>query len=197
MTLRAALLLVDMQADFLERPGLAPPAHELTACVATLLAECRKVPITILHSQTLVRADGSDRMPHWKRNDTFICVEGTRGAQPPAALRPASGEPVFRKRYYSAFGDPHLHDALRSAAIDTLILAGVYLHGCVRSTALDAYERGLEVWVAADAVGSNEPAHAQATHDWLDGRAATFLNSNVILDRLRGAPVFRASEAPR
>lgn len=182
--MHAALLLVDLQADFLNRPGLTPAPHDLSASVARLLNGCRALGVPVLHVHTIVDRDGSNRMPHWKRNGTWACVEGTEGAKPPGVLLPVAEERVFRKQYYSAFGDPALHPALRRTEIDTLIIAGLYLHGCVRSTALDAYERGLEVWIASDAVGSTEGAHADATRNWLDGRAACFLDSDAILERL-------------
>ncbi|MBW1858889.1 MAG: aldehyde dehydrogenase family protein [Deltaproteobacteria bacterium] len=68
---------------------------------------------------------------------------------------------------------------------DTLIVAGVYLHGCVRSTVMDAYERGFEIWVAEDATASTEAVHARVTKDYLADRMATFLSSDTILARLK------------
>jgi alpha-ketoglutaric semialdehyde dehydrogenase len=66
-------------------------------------------------------------------------------------------------------------------------VAGIYLHGCVRSTVLDAYERGFTVWVADDATGSTEPEHAAQTRNWLRSRAARFLSVAEALARLDAA----------
>jgi nicotinamidase-related amidase len=131
-------------------------------------------------------------MPHWKRADHWECVEGTPGALPPPALAPARGEAVVRKPVFSGFGNPGLGRMLESLRIDTVIVAGIYLHGCVRSTVLDAYERGYEVWVASDATGSTEPAHAEHTQAWLGSRAARFLAVAEILANLDGANTKRA-----
>jgi acyl-CoA reductase-like NAD-dependent aldehyde dehydrogenase/nicotinamidase-related amidase len=182
--MRAALLLVDLQHDFLERPGLTPSREVVVDAAAALLQQCRSLHLPIVHVQTRIRADGSDRMPHWNRRDIFACVEGSPGAEPPAALRPASNEPLYAKRFFSAFGNTDLEDALRAQQIDTLIIAGIYLHGCVRATALDAYERGFEVWVADEAVASTEPLHAEITRHYLHDRAALFLSHDDILSRL-------------
>jgi nicotinamidase-related amidase len=138
----------------------------------------------VVHVLTVVRPDGSDRMPHWIRACTWACVEGTAGAATPASLAPAAGEGVVRKPFFSGFGNPQLDELLRQQAIDILIVAGIYLHGCVRSTVLDAYERGYEVWVAGDAVGSTEPAHAAASREWLATRAASFMTTPGIFAHL-------------
>jgi nicotinamidase-related amidase len=181
--MRAALVLVDLQRDFLDRPGLDPGEPELLARTGMLLQGCRAAGVPVLHVHTVVRPDGGNRMPHWIRNGTRDCVEGTPGVLPPEEVAPIAGEPVIPKSFFSGFGNPALAAALAGVGARTLVVAGIYLHACVRSTVLDAYERGFEVWVAADAVGSNEPDHAQHTQRYLDGRAATFVASAAILER--------------
>jgi nicotinamidase-related amidase len=183
-----ALVLVDLQQDFLARPGLVPPVAEVTTAAAALRAACRARAVPVAHVHTLVRPDGSDRMPHWARDDVWTCVEGTPGAAAAPGLEPLPGEPVVRKRFFSGFGNPALGAWLEAGHIDTVIVAGIYLHGCVRSTVLDAYERGYTVWIADDAVGSTEPVHAAETRAWLGRRAATFLDCRAILARLDTRP---------
>jgi len=185
---RPALLLIDLQRDFLARPRLAPHAVVLVERVRTLLAGCRERDVPVLHCLTRVAADGSDRMPHWRRAGIDECVAGTPGSEPPRELEPVDGEQVLGKRFFSAFGDGALEAALREREIDTLILAGNYLHGCVRATAFDAYERGFEVWIADDAVGTTEPDHAETTRLYLEGRAARLLPAHAILELLGAKP---------
>ncbi len=182
--MRPALLLIDLQRDFLSRPGLTPHRLALVERSSRLLESCRAIGMPVVHVHTCVAADGDDRMPHWRRDEIWSCVAGTPGAEPPAALEPRADEPILAKRFYSAFGDPSLEPALRVQEVDTLIVAGNYLHGCVRSTVLDAYERGFQVWVADDAVGSTEPDHAELTRLYLQDRAASFLTTDAILERL-------------
>ncbi|MBX3025478.1 aldehyde dehydrogenase family protein [bacterium] len=195
---RTALLLVDLQHDFLERPGLVPSADALCARAAALLAAARRQSIPVAHAHTLIGADGADAMPHWRRLGRLACVEGTRGALAPPSLAPADGELVLRKRFFSAFADPRLEPWLRQHRVQRLLVAGVYLHGCVRSTALDAYERGYAVAVADDAVGSTEPLHAELTRAWLGERAATFARTDALLAELApaAAPDAAATRLP-
>src|SRR5262249_49871967 len=105
---RTALVLVDLQQDYLARPGLVPDESSICGRAAALLAGVRRLGLPVAHARTLVRADGSDRMPHWKQQDVRHCVEGTPGADPPAALVAVPNELVARKRFFSAFGDPGL-----------------------------------------------------------------------------------------
>jgi len=179
-----ALILVDLQRDFLDRPGLAPDEASLLARTARLLNGCRARGIPVVHVHTVMRPDGTDRMPHWVRNGTVACVDGTPGVLAPEAVAPISGELLVAKQFFSGFGNPDLAAFLEKSGTRTVVVAGIYLHGCVRSTVMDAYERGLEVWIAGDAVGSNEPDHAALTRRYLDGRAATFLDVDAILSRL-------------
>lgn len=194
----AALLLIDLQNDFLECRGLFPEIARLIPRVERLLAGFRLGKLPVFHVRTIVKRDGSDRMPHWKARGHWACVEGTRGSLPPDALAPADHEAVIRKHFYSGFESGELQQALQSNGVDTVILAGVYTHGCIRSTALDAYALGYAVWIAEDCVASAEQAHAQVSRRWLSERAMPFSPSLRILKELELAaePAGRETNAP-
>ena len=170
--MRPALLLVDLQNDFLSAAGLEPPAAAVVAGARRLLAGAREAAIPVVHVVTTVDAAADDRMPHWRTLGRWRCVRGTPGHAAPAVLSPAAGEATVSKRFFSAFSSPDLERVLGAAGADTLVVAGVHLHGCVRGTVLDAYERGFRVWVAEDAVGTDDPLHGAITRRYLEGRAA-------------------------
>jgi alpha-ketoglutaric semialdehyde dehydrogenase len=185
---RTALVLVDLQHDYLVRPGLLPPAPALVASTASLLDGFRQLELPVVHIHTATRADGADRMPHWRASGMTACVEGTPGAAPPTPLEPRADELVVTKQYYRGFTDRAVDPWLRARSVARVVVAGIYTHACVRETAIDAYEAGFEVWVGADAVGSTEPAHAALTREWLEPRAAQFRSSRSILTDLGLAP---------
>lgn len=179
-----ALVVVDDQHDFFDRPGLVPDAASIRARLAALLAGFRDHGAPVAHVHTKVRADGSDRMPHWIADGRFACVEGTDGALPPTELVPADAELVVSKQFFSGFVGGTLDKWLRDHGVDRVVAAGLYLHACVRSTVLDAYELGYDVWVAEDAVGSVDLAHGVFSRKWLDGRAARFVSVSDVLRSL-------------
>lgn len=180
-----ALLLVDIQNDFLERAGVNPSAEAFVRRAQRLLRPWRKLGLPVIYVQTLVRPDGRDRMPHWIKKGIWCCVEGTPGSRPPQGLEPLPSERVFRKHFYSAFEGEDLELHLKDLGVDHLVVAGLYLHSCVRSTALDAYARGYTVWIAKEAVASVDRVHDKVSRNFLAQRAALFLSSAEILHRCR------------
>jgi acyl-CoA reductase-like NAD-dependent aldehyde dehydrogenase/nicotinamidase-related amidase len=176
---KTALLLVDCQEDYFARDGLQPPRGTLLAAIAAALDEARRQGWPVFHVRTRVSADGADAMPH--RREAAEAVEGTAGFAAPEVLHEQAGEPVFHKRFFSAFDADGLEDELRAQGIKQLVVAGVHSHACIQATTLDAYARGFEVLIGEDLVGSYDAAHGALALGWLNGRAATVARSAAIL----------------
>ena len=181
-----ALLLVDLQDDYLNAPGLQPAADAVITRAAALLAGCRQRRIPVIHIWTTVDHETDRRLPHWKISGRWLCVAGTAGHQTPAPLQPIPGETIIHKAGFNAFANPELDAALRRLKCDTLLLAGVHLHTCVRAVATESLERGLKVFIGDDAVASNDPLLAAATRRWLADRCVQFEPVNSLLARLDG-----------
>jgi nicotinamidase-related amidase len=60
---------------------------------------------------------------------------------------------------FSCLGEPDFVARLAESGIETLALVGIESHVCVLQTALDALDRGLDVFYIAEATGSRDPAH--------------------------------------
>ncbi|HLX09927.1 MAG TPA: aldehyde dehydrogenase family protein [Thermoanaerobaculia bacterium] len=189
------LVLIDLQHDFLAAPGLEPAAGELIERASRLLAAWRAIGGVVAHVHTRVPPDGAGALPHWRVAGQLRCVRGTAGAEPPPALAPRSGEITAEKTFYSGFDDPHLEPSLRALGVSTIVMAGLHLHACVRETAIAAWRLGLEVTIAEDVVGSDEPLHAAAVRRWLATRGIRFAPATELLDRLAAGA--EATGAPR
>lgn len=179
-----ALLLVDLQIDFLSRPGLWPPAWQVVQAAQSLLQAFRQRALPVCHVHTQVKADGSDAMPHWQNSGRAWCRAGSLGAAPPEALQPLPGECVVHKRFFSGFESPELLGHLRAQGVQTVVIAGLYSHACVRETALQAYAHGLKVCIAEDATGSTEPMHAEIGREHLSPRGIHHLATTDIVSDL-------------
>ena len=110
--MKSALLLIDLQEEYLARPNLIPPRAELIASIAATLADARAAGEPVFH----IRTGGTLPMPH-----RSLAPDAT----PPAELTEHTGEPLFTKRFFNAFDAPGLADTLKSAGITRLRLAGV------------------------------------------------------------------------
>ena len=77
--MKPALLLIDLQGDFLSSPALQPPAETLVNRAAVLLEGCRRRGVPVLHLWTTLYRDADRRLPHWKQSNRWICVAGSAG----------------------------------------------------------------------------------------------------------------------
>ena len=182
--MKPVLLLVDLQQDYLASPGLEPSSGSIISACKFLLEACRARSISVIHIWTSVTRDADERMPHWKAAERWRCEVGTPGHAPPQELSPATGEVIVHKTGFSPFTKPALAEHLAAGAFDTVVIAGLHLHACVRETILGAYERGLDVWVAEGATGSNDPLHAAITRRYLTDRAIRFAKVDEIVEQL-------------
>jgi len=171
VTSSTTLLLVDVQEDFLARSGLTPDRETLVAALAALLAHARTSGWNVVHVHSRVDQDLANAMPHRREPGNAEVVAGTQGAEPPDELAPLAEEALLFKRFFSAFDAGGLDELLRSVGTRRLIVAGTHSHACIRDTVDDAYRRGFEVVIPADATASYDPAHAAIAFAWMDGRA--------------------------
>jgi len=110
----------------------------------------------------------------------YVRIAGTSGCQwLPELNRDPQEIEIIKKRYSAFFGTP-LDAVLENLGCSRLILAGINTHACIRTTAIDAYQRDLEVLIADDCTTSYDTEHHQITKQYLDGKIARFL-SNIEL----------------
>ena len=170
---RAALLLIDMQRDFLEPGGfgaaLGNDVTRLQAAVGpcrAVLAAARAAGLLVIHTREGHRPDLSDA-PRLKveRGDPAlrigapgpmgrILVRGEPGHDIVAELYPEPGEPVIDKPGKGAFFATDLDLMLRNRGIETLLVGGVTTEVCVNTTVREANDRGYRCVVLADCCAS-------------------------------------------
>jgi acyl-CoA reductase-like NAD-dependent aldehyde dehydrogenase len=186
--MKPSLLLIDLQRDFLATADLQPVAPALISRAAELLQACRERGLPIIHVWTTVERGNDRRLPHWRKLDRWMCVAGTPGHETPPALRPLPGETIVHKAGFNPFASGELEKVLRAHGCDSVVLAGLHLHACVRTAAVESLERDFQVFIAEDATASNDPIHAAATRRWLAERCVTFQSSSALLRFLQGDP---------
>jgi nicotinamidase-related amidase len=173
---RTALIIIDMQRDFLEPGGfgaaLGNDVSRLNAAVgpcAQVLAAARSAGLLVIHTREGHRPDLTDA-PALKveRGDPAmrigapgpmgrILVRGEPGHDIIPKLYPIAGEPVIDKPGKGAFYQTDLELMLRNRAIDTLLVAGVTTEVCVNTTVREANDRGFRCIVLSDCCASYFP----------------------------------------
>ncbi|MCP4606625.1 MAG: isochorismatase family protein [Proteobacteria bacterium] len=67
----------------------------------------------------------------------------------------------MEKYAFSCFGKPDFEDMFEACDIETLAIVGIEAHVCVMQTALDALDRGIDVFFISEATGSRDPRHKE------------------------------------
>ena len=89
------------------------------------------------------------------------------------------------KKRYSAFFGTNLDRFINEHDADTLVLAGINTHACVRTTAIDAYQRDLAVLIPKEAVGSYDRNHEDISLRYMIGRIASVVSLTEIASHIR------------
>lgn len=176
-----ALVIIDMQRDFLEPGGfgetLGNDVGLLAAAVPpcrALLAAARAAGILVVHTREGHKPDLSDApKAKLERGEPTarigapgpmgrILIRGEPGHDIVPALAPLPGEPVIDKPGKGAFYATDLAAVLEARDIATLLVCGVTTEVCVHTTVREANDRGYRCAVIADACGSYIPAFHEA-----------------------------------
>jgi nicotinamidase-related amidase len=173
---RTALVIIDMQRDFLEPGGfgaaLGNDVSLLKAAVAPcgeVLAAARRAGILVIHTREGHRPDLTDAPPiKLERGGPAarigapgpmgrILIRGEPGHDIIPELYPAAGEPVIDKPGKGAFYQTDLELMLKNRGIETLLVCGVTTEVCVNTTVREANDRGFRCIVLADCCASYFP----------------------------------------
>lgn len=177
-----ALLIIDMQRDFLEAGGfgeaLGNDVTRLRAIVPTLkqLLEAFRIrQLPIFHTIEGHQPDLSDCPPsklHRGRGNLKIgdvspmgriLILGEPGNAIISELEPLPGETVITKPGKGAFYHTNLESILDEQGITHLLITGVTTEVCVQTTMREANDRGYECLLIEDATESYFPDFKQST----------------------------------
>ncbi len=169
--LRTALLLVDMQNDFVDDEGVfvkqwGKTNHWIKPIIPwcqKLLGVARQSGVTVVHLRVINDLLRNPVSWHHFWGPPACAIEGTWGAELIDELQPAGDEPVITKYTYDGFVGTPLDSLLKKLSVTTLVLAGVDSDVCVRDTAAHGFALGYVPVFAREALAAdNELAHAGA-----------------------------------
>jgi len=183
----AALVMIDMQKDFLDPKGFGAclgndvtPCNSIVPACEAVLAAWRKCGGMVVHTLEAHLPDLSDcpeakrcgprSPPAGKRIGEVlsaemgrILVRGEPGNGLVASLQPLQGEKVLHKPGKGAFYNTDLDAHLRASGVTHLVFTGVTTEVCVQTSMREANDRGYECIVLEDCTASYFPEFKQGT----------------------------------
>lgn len=189
--LHVALIVIDMQRDFLEPGGFGESLgnevsrlQAIVPAVARLIEAFRDAGRPVIHTRECHEPGLSDCPPAKRRRGPMghrigdsgpmgrILVKGEPGVEIVDALRPAPGETVIDKPGKGAFYATDLGERLTRLRVAQLVFAGVTTEVCVQTTMREANDRGFDCLLAEDATESYFPEFKRATLEMIRAQGA-------------------------
>ena len=204
---RAALIVIDMQRDFVYPGGfgaaLGNDTSPLLAAVEPtrhVLAAVRQAGLLVIHTREGHRPDLADLAPSKKARGRLengigdpgpmgrILVRGEHGHGIVDELTPLPGEPVVDKPGKGSFYATDLDAILQANDVKHLIVTGVTTEVCVMSTVREANDRGYDCLVLSDCVASYFPDFHRTALEMIKAQGGIFgwvAPSSEFLDALQ------------
>ncbi len=187
--MRAALLIIDMQNDFVRQgsPFEVDGIRDGLEGHGRFIDACRKKGVTIIYTRHCYDPEKNpvEAAMFPKLADGGL-RRGTEGWQICDELRPGPDDMVIDKTRYDAFFGTALRDFLVSRGIDTVIITGTITNVCCESTARSAMFNDYNVLFCSDLnYCSREESHRN-TLKVINHYFGKVLDSKAILEAIGG-----------
>jgi nicotinamidase-related amidase len=188
---QAALIVIDMQRDFIEHGGFGESLgndvtrlQAILPAVTRLLEVCRQVGMLIVHTREGHQSDLSDCPPAKRERGSptlrigdegpmgRLLVIGSHGHGIVPEAMPEDGELIIDKPGKGAFYATALDAHLKARGITHLLFAGVTTEVCVQTTMREANDRGYQCLLIEDATESYFAEFKRATLDMIRAQGA-------------------------
>lgn len=192
---KTALLIIDMQNDFVSEKGyLGLKGQELgmvrdtIPAIKGLLDYFRQNKMQVIYTQTAhyryTNTENWVSRTAQKSLDPSICIPGTWGAEIIDELKPLENEAVVVKHRYDAFLDTDLHVVLRAGGIENLIIVGTQTNLCVDTTARTSYMMDYVTVMADDCISTPETEFHQPILDNFHKNFGYVMKSSDIMGKI-------------
>lgn len=162
MNKSTALLIIDMQNDFVHHRGVFSQSgfevgqyQVIIPVIQRLIEQARQAELPIIwvamsHNETNNKNDAWIQRRQGKKHPQS-CSTGTWGADIIEQFEPMAEDAIVWKHRYSAFVETNMHQLLTEKGIETIVAVGINTNTCVESTLRDAHMLGYHVVLPKDA----------------------------------------------
>lgn len=147
---KPAIIVVDMLNDFVYGALTCDRGKAIVPATARLLEAAREKGVPVIFSNDAHLRNIDRELAIWGDH----AIAGTPGAEVIPELKLSEGDYVVPKRRYSGFFQTDLDILLKELGVQTVVMAGLHTHMCVRHTSADAFSLGYDVVVAKEATDS-------------------------------------------
>src|ERR1700687_6359203 len=155
---KPVLMVIDMLRDFLKDWDPVRKA-KLVQSINELVVVMRSSSYPVIWVRQEFEPDLRDALPEMRAKGIRITIKGTQGCEILSELAVAPSDLVIIKKRYTAFYGPTPDEILARLESDAIILAGINTHACIRTTAIDGYQRDWPVVLATDCIDSYDREH--------------------------------------
>jgi N-carbamoylsarcosine amidase len=194
---RPALVHIDL-ANAWTRPGHAFSCDGMETIIPAVQAlneagRAKGVPV-VFTTTAYQDVDGpTSDMGLWGRKIPCELLRlGTEDVEIDSRIAPADGELVLVKKSASGFHGTGLASYLNALGVDTVIITGVTMAGCVRHTTEDAIAQGFRPIVVREAVGDRVPGVVEWNLFDIDAKFGDVEALDDVLAYLDGIEPFRS-----
>jgi ureidoacrylate peracid hydrolase len=185
-----ALVLHDMQNDFIKSSLSKPEMQAVVKRTRSLIDLAHSLPIPVIY--TKVETDPAmsypkERAPYLSRATPPICVKGTPGADVIDELKPSAEAYVITKVRSSAFHETKLDTLLRVKGVWILIVAGGSTNWGVEWLARDAKSRDIVTVALRDCTYSATPEAQAASLANIDDFLGYVIDHDQVVETLSKA----------
>jgi N-carbamoylsarcosine amidase len=197
---RPALVVIDL-ANAWTRPGNAFSCARMEVIlpgVQRLLAAARAkgMPVVFTTTAYAVTEGAHTDMGLWHlKIPVEVLRLGTDAVAIDERIAPEPGEQVIVKKFASAFHGTPLAGYLRAAGVDTVVVTGVTMAGCVRHTVEDALGHGFRPIVVRECVGDRVAGVVEWNLFDIDAKFGDVEPLESVLDYLEQIEAFSRAEA--
>lgn len=187
---RPALVHIDL-ANAWTRPGYPFTCDGMDVIIPSVqrlneVARQKGIPIAYTTTAFAVTEGPNSDMGLWNLKIPAEALQlGSECVAIDERVAPRPDEQVIVKKRASAFHGTYLAGFLRAHDVDTVILTGVTMAGCVRHTAEDAIAEGFRPIVVREAVGDRVPGVTEWNLFDIDAKFGDVVGLDETLDYLR------------
>jgi nicotinamidase-related amidase len=173
------LIVIDMLNDYLD--SWEPEQRQrLIQATNELVRIMREHSLPVLWIRQEFEPDLRDAFPEMRAKGIHIAIKGTAGCQIVPELALAPSDAVLVKKRYSAFFGTGLDETLAQLRPDAIVLAGINTHACIRTTAIDAYQRDWPVVLASECIDSYDREHHNVSLAYMKDKIARVMSNREI-----------------